>query len=243
MTFQDAQHRLLAYVRDRIQHGERTERGIARRIGASQPHVHNVLKGVRNLSLEMSDSILNLFHISILDLATLHELETHLQRRKAPPPELELVFLDARLGPEMPWPQGLDWRRRYPAPFTAPMLPAGLVMAALAPDPDMAATLAHTDLALLDTTDHARAGISPEGLYVVDRAGEAVLRYVRPGARREYLVTDAGLADPQRWERISLAGRQSPPMIRARVLWLGREQDRDLPPAQRGRFVPAMISS
>jgi plasmid maintenance system antidote protein VapI len=53
LTFQDAQQRLLAYVRDRIHNGELTERGFARMIGISQPHVHNVLKGVRNLSIEI----------------------------------------------------------------------------------------------------------------------------------------------------------------------------------------------
>jgi plasmid maintenance system antidote protein VapI len=61
LTFQDAQLRLLAYVRDRIHNGELTERGFARMLGVSQPHVHNVLKGVRTLSIDLSDSILNLF--------------------------------------------------------------------------------------------------------------------------------------------------------------------------------------
>ena len=55
MTFQDAQLRLLAYVRSQIRNGELTERGFARLIGISQPHVHNVLKGVRNLSPEFFD--------------------------------------------------------------------------------------------------------------------------------------------------------------------------------------------
>ncbi len=58
MTFQDAQLKLLAYVRGRIQSGEFTERRLARLIGISQPHAHNVLKGARNLSPEVFDSIL-----------------------------------------------------------------------------------------------------------------------------------------------------------------------------------------
>jgi hypothetical protein len=61
LTYQDAQAKLLAYVQDRIHNGEFTERGLARLIGISQPHVHNVLKGVRNLSAEILESILNIF--------------------------------------------------------------------------------------------------------------------------------------------------------------------------------------
>ena len=69
MNYQDAQAKLLARVRNRIHNGELTERGLARQIGISQPHVHNVLKGVRNLSPEIFDSILEHFQMSLLDLA------------------------------------------------------------------------------------------------------------------------------------------------------------------------------
>jgi hypothetical protein len=58
LTFQDARLRLLDYVRDQVRNGELTERGFARLIGISQPHAHNVLKGVRTLSPEIFDLIL-----------------------------------------------------------------------------------------------------------------------------------------------------------------------------------------
>ena len=82
MTFQDAQQLLLAYVRDRIRNGELTERGLARRIGISQPHAHNVLKGVRNLSPDVFDSILKYFHLSLLDLPPDKVVQAHLERRR-----------------------------------------------------------------------------------------------------------------------------------------------------------------
>ena len=84
MTFREAQLKLLAYVVDRIHNGELTERGFARLLGISQPHVHNVLKGVRNLSPEIFDSILKYFHMSLLDLASVEEVEANLKKRKAP---------------------------------------------------------------------------------------------------------------------------------------------------------------
>ena len=64
LTYQDAQLKLLAYVRSQIRNGELTERGFARLIGISQPHVHNVLKGVRNLSPNIFD--LSLKYLAII---------------------------------------------------------------------------------------------------------------------------------------------------------------------------------
>ncbi len=58
LTFQDARHNLLAYVRNEVRNGELTERGFARLIGISQPHAHNVLKGVRTLSPQVLDLVL-----------------------------------------------------------------------------------------------------------------------------------------------------------------------------------------
>ena len=58
MTFQDARFKLLAYVRNEVRNGELTERRFARIMGISQPHAHNVLKGVRNLSPEVFDLML-----------------------------------------------------------------------------------------------------------------------------------------------------------------------------------------
>jgi transcriptional regulator with XRE-family HTH domain len=68
MDFQDLRERLVAHLRDRVRSGELTERGLARISGVSQPHIHNVLKGKRVLSLEMSDAILRQLRIDLLDL-------------------------------------------------------------------------------------------------------------------------------------------------------------------------------
>ena len=68
MNFQGLQLRLIAHVQDRVQRGELTERGLARRTGISQPHLHNVLKGVRVLSPQIGDVLLRHLHITLLDL-------------------------------------------------------------------------------------------------------------------------------------------------------------------------------
>ena len=237
MTFREAQLKLLAYVVDRIHNGELTERGFARLIGISQPHAHNVLKGVRNLSPEIFDSILKYFHLSILDLAPVEEVEANLKKRTQPTRLAHAPFLDSPVGPGLPWPQGINWRRSYPLPFPALRGQPGLIMAELASDPYMYETLAEADVALLDTSLRARSDITPLGLYVVSRGGESLIRYIRSGAQGFYLVTDASLDSPALWEKLEIPAGQFATSIKARVRWIGRERARDLALHQRGRFL------
>jgi transcriptional regulator with XRE-family HTH domain len=243
VTFQDAQLRLLAYVRDRIQNGEFTERGFARMLGISQPHVHNVLKGARNFSADMSDSILNVLHISILDLVEQDGLEARLDHPKTVVHVSEIPFLDAPIGPGVPWPAMIDRLRRFATPFPALAAPSKLIMARLAYDPEMDITLAGYDSAILDISERERLKPAPEGLYAVERNGGILLRYLRPGGRGYYLVTDMALETPEKWEHLSISGRDLPGFIQGRVLWLGRENDRGLPMHQRGRFLYDVMSS
>ena len=237
MTFHEAQLKLLAYVVDRIHNGELTERGFARRIGISQPHVHNVLKGARNLSPEIFDSILKYFHMSLLDLASIEEIEANLKKRAQQPAAPEIPFLDRPIGPGMPWPAGINWRRSFPPPFPSWTFSIGFVMAELTPDPQMSETLAGVDIAVLDASDRARSEISPLAVYVVRRAGESIVRHIRPAASGYYLVSDATLGKPAEWERVEISGNVLPGPVAARVRWVGRERDRRLPLNQRGRFL------
>lgn len=68
MDFQTAQIRLVAHVRNLVRNGEVTERGLARLTGVSQPHIHNVLKGVRSLTPEIGDLLLSKLKLDLLDL-------------------------------------------------------------------------------------------------------------------------------------------------------------------------------
>lgn len=68
MNFHDLHVRLIEYLRETIQRGEITERGLARIAGISQPHIHNVLKGKRILSPQMADEVLRALQVDVLDL-------------------------------------------------------------------------------------------------------------------------------------------------------------------------------
>jgi transcriptional regulator with XRE-family HTH domain len=68
MNFQRLQSRLILHLRDRIQSGQLSERRLARLTGVSQPHMHNVLKGKRLLSIAKADQILHHLRIDLSDL-------------------------------------------------------------------------------------------------------------------------------------------------------------------------------
>ena len=68
MLFHDLHRRLVRHLNRCVQTGLVTERGVAKRAGISQPHLHNVLKGSRLLSWESADALLREMKWDVLDL-------------------------------------------------------------------------------------------------------------------------------------------------------------------------------
>jgi predicted transcriptional regulator len=68
MTLGDLQQRFVALLRKRVRNGELTERGLARLVGVSQPHMHNVLHGKRTFSLQTTDDMMRQLRVDVLDL-------------------------------------------------------------------------------------------------------------------------------------------------------------------------------
>ena len=68
MTFLSMQRRLVAELQLQVKNGQITERGLARRTGISQPHIHNVLKGKRLFSWEAADAVLQELKLTTADL-------------------------------------------------------------------------------------------------------------------------------------------------------------------------------
>ena len=69
MGVQELLSLILDTVRARLRNGEFTERALARRVGVSQAHLHNVLKGARALTPAQADRICGELGISVLVLA------------------------------------------------------------------------------------------------------------------------------------------------------------------------------
>jgi transcriptional regulator with XRE-family HTH domain len=81
MDFQELERRFVEHLKQRIRSGELTERRLARLTGISQPHVHNVLKGKRTFSMAMTDTILHVLRVDLLDLIEPEEV-SDIQRRR-----------------------------------------------------------------------------------------------------------------------------------------------------------------
>ena len=101
------------------------------------------------------------------------------------------------------------------------------VVARLGPDVRMAGVLSENDLVLLDHGREARLKIRSEGLYVVNRRGEGVVRRLRLLEKHLYVVAEDVLDQPLRWEAVSFAGDHILDVVRARVVWIGRNLRRD----------------
>lgn len=68
VNFDVIKKRLIRFVSLRIQNGDCTQRQLAKLVGVSQPQLHNVLKGARELKRELADALLAHFEISLIDL-------------------------------------------------------------------------------------------------------------------------------------------------------------------------------
>jgi transcriptional regulator with XRE-family HTH domain len=220
LTFRSAQDRLLAQLRTRLRNGEITERALAHRLGVSQPHINNVLRGRRKLSHELADSILKILHYSLLDL---HELEgqRHLSERVPAGALVDIEVLKCRIGPGQNWSTVRDAGSRYRAPCALNGVAQCAVLGRLAPDHRMARVLCGCDIALLDTSISARLTDSPMSVFIVQRGPEAILRWIRGGFRSLYLADESTLNCPMDWERVPIREDQRLEVVKGRVLWIG----------------------
>ena len=68
MYFESLLDRLRDRLNQAVRNGSLTERGLARKVGLSQSHIHNVLKGVRILSPQVADRMLYRLGFTVMDL-------------------------------------------------------------------------------------------------------------------------------------------------------------------------------
>ena len=80
---------LKAHLNSRIRNGELTERNLAKRIGLSQAHMHNVLKGARILTAEVADLLMLELNLTVADLVT----EGNAPSKKPPTSEHRLTVV------------------------------------------------------------------------------------------------------------------------------------------------------
>jgi hypothetical protein len=97
------------------------------------------------------------------------------------------------------------------------------VAAQLAPDLVLPRMVAANDFILLDQNPEVRSNPRGEGCWVVSEQSGLRVRYVRMGGTKLYLANESTVRDPRLWEAVSLQGREITDIVRARIVWIGRE--------------------
>lgn len=238
MNFELLQQRLVERLRTQVRNGEMTERSLAKRTGISQPHVHNMIKGIRVVTPEMGDQILKCLHWSVLDLLEPEELLGHATRILGDlAPARETPVMAGRLGPGQTWSDVESPFERFAVECYHLANAINPVVARLGEDPHLVPMLEGGDLVLLDRSEDSRRQPLPDELYAIRHGGEALVRGLRRGAERLYLVPPDGQNRPETWASIRVRADELLHSVIARVIPLvhhgSRQSQRGSPTASR----------
>ena len=214
MNFDSLQSRLVETLREMVQSGQATERGLARKTGISQPHIHNVLKGLRYFSMEISDQILSRLQLSVEDLAAMGPETSSAAVQLIP-------MLYPELGPAC---------RQFPdvsaalfrVPFSVVTSIDQKFAARLGPDPHMPDFFRRGDVVVLDC-DPVSCAYPRNGESYVVEAGESMLvRVISIDPDSMMIHCRRGNDDTTPFQIGKLGDSRIPDVLKARVLWLGR---------------------
>lgn len=216
MDFRFLQARLVSHIQGRVRNGEISERGLARLTGISQPHIHNVLKGIRLFSMGTADQILQSLRIDLRSLLpeaaagtgegfAARDVDGHRECRT-------VALLDGWIGREYPFPQaaGLE---RYPfraADVDRLESPAAVRFAR---DPLRASQVSGYGVVLLECAEAVRREPDGQSYYAVDLGGGGTIGLVRSPRRDSSLWVRHADA----WECIPMEGRGPLDVIQGRV--------------------------
>jgi hypothetical protein len=211
------QQTLIELARERVHSGEFSERRLAHLCGLSQCHMHNVLRGLRLLSNESADALMRVLELEIPDLVA----RISAQKSTA----ISIVpMMRAKLGP------GADadpssLRGYLPVPAALVMGTVSPVAAVLAPDLVLPTELTALDVVLMDQNPAQRASPA-SGLWVVAEGTGLRVRYLVLENDRLQLGNAVTRGDQGRWQSIPMHGRNILNIVRARIVWMGREMEK-----------------
>lgn len=220
-------------LRARVRNGEMTERGLAKLVGVSQPHVHHILKGKRQLTPEMMDRCLYQLRMSVLDLIDRATLAHYLDRERREAGEYSwLPVLAGRIGPAFAWPTEVEHHAAFPIRSAVIRSMWHPVVVKAGFDVRMHPILSEGDMLLLNQSHRARIEIDPHALYVIKRGRIGMVRRLRTFGGQVYLVTEDTLEQPGLWETLPADGIPMLHFVRARALLLPPEHEWTQPRAK-----------
>lgn len=214
--------RLVRRLVGRLTNGEYTERGLARLLGISQPHLHHILAGKRALTPHVADGILASLGWSLGDLFSMEELAQMVLHRQSEAGFPGLVpLVEGKVGPGSPLP---DFHRvsqwiRANSPCTGGVRRP--VVVEIEPDPALPFLFPGRTFALAALDENLRAAICPPGWYIVHWAGAGFVRRLRREGNVLTVLGQEPLISGGGPEEIPLEGRSLLSVVRARLLWAG----------------------
>jgi hypothetical protein len=219
--FQELQVRLVDIARDRVRTGDLTERGLARMCGVSQSHMHNVLKRIRVLSMGSADRLMRALEVQTSDLLWHFSTESNagvcaipmIRNRIGPGTSADLTIIQGHI----------PFLRAHLKDLINP------VAARLGPDLVLPRALAVHDLVLLDQNPCRRLAPGCRSVWVVAEGAGLRVRYLRVDGGNLYVATEGSLEDPEKWYPTPLQGRNILDIVRARIVWMGRELEKESP--------------
>ena len=79
------------------------------------------------------------------------------------------------------------------------------------------------DLVHYESGAEERSAIHPQSAYLVSLNDTILVRYLRMGGQRLYLVSEQSLRDPVKWDYVSLVDRHILEIVRGRIVWICRK--------------------
>mgnify|MGYP000266768830 CR=1 FL=1 len=203
MNFTELFTRLLNRLRRLADSGTITESALARRLGVSQSHLHNTLKGVRGLTVSMADQILASMQWNIWDLCSDLEIKEESAHRKMPKSKCKELSVRPLSHLNEVVPPALDIRVQVPRILlTGIDAPALLAVTATTDTTGLAEA---GDILLADLACSAGQPFAPDAVYLFLVDGQYTMRWARKGSRCTYLVGTAVWMHPLRWQRVESA--------------------------------------
>lgn len=233
--------RLVRRLVAQLTNGEYTERGLARLLGLSQPHLHHILAGKRSLTPHVADAILASLGWSFGDLLSAEELAQIALHRQAQAGIGGLIpVVEGRIGPESPFPdfhRVLHWISAN-CPWTGTA--RRLCLVEIGPDPALPCRLPAGSFALLARDEDLRIDIRPRGWYVLHWGGCGFIRRLRRDGNVLSVLGQEPLISCRGPEEIPLEGRSLLSVVRARLLWAGPDPSKFDPFSHLGVRFPAV---
>ncbi len=225
MNFSQMEQRLLDNIRARVRKREISERRLAINAGFSQPHIHNVLKGARQLTTQVADRLMAKMGVSIEDLFQLSELERALPHRQfKDSPFQEVPLLKGRIAAGQPFPMEARFSgsRAFTAEFLKRFTRPVLVKVG-ASEISMLPSVQPNDLLLIDQEEEKRRKPLFTRIYALalEEGGTIKRCEVVEG---ELVIVPENMQQRSFSPRtVGLEDRNILDMVKGEVVWIGRE--------------------